>query len=131
MWSCRLPDGQEAPLDGWRYDGVGTGANRCPDSGFTAGFPPTGVAAAATAGWWFDVAPDLTIAGIRLYRAARVGVGSDGTRRAYALYHDVPDFDPMVHLFELLLAALGTCLMPGDPRPAIRWHRITASSGPV
>ena len=35
-----------------------------------------------------------------LYRAARAGVGSDGTHRAYALYHDTPVFEPLVHLFE-------------------------------
>ena len=114
----KLPDGQEAPLDGWRYDGVGTGANQCPDFGFTAGFPTTGVAATTTAGWWFEVPQDLTIAAYELYRAARVGVGSDGTRRAYALYHDVPDFNPMVHLFEFCLAALGTVLRTRQALPS-------------
>jgi hypothetical protein len=117
VWSCRLPDGKAAPLDGWRFDGYGPGVNQCPYFGFTAGLPNSAVSAGATAGWWFEPPPSLLINGYELYRAARAGVGADGTHRAYALYHDVPTFDPLVHLFEFCLPSAG-CYEQGAPFPS-------------
>ena len=55
---------------------------------------------------------------VRIYREARVGLGSDGTHRAYALYHDVPDFEPLVHTFEYCTPILSSCYEVGTPFPA-------------
>jgi hypothetical protein len=119
VWSCRLPDGKVAPLDGWRYEGAGPRANQCPHFGFSAGFSSTGVPAGATAGWWFEVPQHLSIASYELYRSARTGLGSDGTGRAYALFHDVPEFEPLVHMFEFCAPfAISHCRQQGVPYPA-------------
>jgi hypothetical protein len=79
---------------------------------------PTARRPTETAGWWFEVPQNLTIAAYELYRAARVGIGSDGTHRAYALYHDVPDFEPLVHMFEYCTPIMSSCYEQGRPFPA-------------
>jgi hypothetical protein len=117
VWACRLPDGRAAPLDGWSYDGLGSGANQCPDFGFSASLPGSGAAASATAGWWFETPPGLTISGYELFRSARTGSGADGSQRVYGLYRDVPDFDPLGHLLEYCTPTAG-CYAVGHPYPA-------------
>ena len=116
VWSCRLPDGSVAPLDGWQYEGTGTGANQCPQFGFSAAFPTSPVAATATAGWTFEAPQNLSIYAYELYRSARAGVGSDGAHRAYALYHDAPLFEPLVHLWEFCIPS-NNCYEQGRPFP--------------
>ena len=118
VWSCRLPDGKAAPLEGWRFQGWGKGANQCPHFGFSAVFPTSGLASGATSGWEFIAPPDLAIAGYELHRSARAASGGDGSFRAYGLYHDVAQFDPLVTLFEYCVPYMQGCWEIGKPYPA-------------
>jgi hypothetical protein len=118
VWSCRLPDGKPAPIAGWKpvslaaappYDGCATrGALR-------AEFQVGTARASSTTGWQFDAPPGTTIAGYELYRSARVGVGGDGTSRAYGLYHDEPRSEPNVFMFEYCVYISSVCTTKGDP----------------
>lgn len=118
VWSCRLPDGKAAPLDGWRFQGWGNGANQCPYFGFTAAFPTSGLASDATSGWEFVAPVHLAIEGYELYRTAQAASGDDGTFRAYGLYHDVALFDPLVTLFEYCVPYIQGCWAIGKPYPS-------------
>jgi hypothetical protein len=60
----------------------------------------------------------MTIASYELYRSARVGVGADGSGRAYALYHDEVRFEPKVFLFEFCAFQMQGCTAVGDPNAA-------------
>jgi hypothetical protein len=117
VWSCRLPDGKPAPVDGWRYEGSGSGGANMWGAGFglSAGLPTSAVSYGAAAGWTFEAPQSLAIQGYELYRSARIGDGRDGTFRAFALYHDNPDFEPLVHLFEFCAPIAANCYAVGVP----------------
>jgi hypothetical protein len=118
VWSCRLPDGKPAPVAGWRPATLGAPppSNECATwRGLRAEFQAGPVGASSTTGWQFDAPPGTTIANYELFRSARVGVGSDGTIRAYGLYHDEPRFEPNLFMFEFCTQFAGSCTSMGDP----------------
>jgi hypothetical protein len=119
VWSCRLPGDKPAPIAGWRAVSAGAPppSNECAAwRGLRAEFPVSGLAAWTTTGWWFEAPANTTIASYELYRSARAGIGADGTTRAYGLYHDEPQFDPNVYLFEYCTHLSQGCTQVGDPQ---------------
>jgi hypothetical protein len=118
VWSCQLPDSKPAPIAGWRdvASSAPPPSNQCDTRrGMRAEFQVFGLPASATTGWWFEAPPNTTIASYELYRSARVGIGSDETGRAFALYHDEPLFEPTVYLIEFCTQLLQLCTLVGDP----------------
>jgi hypothetical protein len=118
VWSCQLPTGRPAPIAGW--SGVASAAPPPSDhcatfQGMRAEFPGWTLPASAHVGWQFDAPPNTTIAGYELHRSARVGVGADGTSRSFALYHDLPRWEPTVYLIEFCTSVIQGCLVVGDP----------------
>jgi hypothetical protein len=120
VWSCRMPDGQRpAPIAGWVPFSVGAPppSNDCGTwQGMRAAFQVFGLSASAVTGWSFEAPPHTAIAGYELYRSARAGAASDGSSRAFALYHDEPRFDALVHLFEFCTPNPQGCHQVGDPQ---------------
>lgn len=116
VWGCRMPDGSPAPIAGWRAVAVKAPppTTDCATyGGMRAEFPATALAAESSTGWWFEAPANTAIAGYELFRRAGVGRGTDGSGRAYGLFHDEPRLDVNVFLFEYC-THIAQCAQVGD-----------------
>jgi hypothetical protein len=90
VYSCRLPNGEPAGIDGW----VATGTNAYNDCGSGGGLAaqlPAGIVPPLTAsGWRFAAPSDVRITGFTIYRAAEAAVGYPSARDYFSSYDDAP-----------------------------------------
>jgi hypothetical protein len=84
VYSCSMPDGSPAPIDGWRpyTRGLGTLSNNCPLSGLHASLTSTN-ASGERLGWAFDAPPATTIQDLTVFRAERSSTDPAGLHIAY------------------------------------------------
>ena len=118
VWSCQLANGRPAPVAGWKDVAFGAPppSNQCATGrGMRAEFQVSSLTASSHVGWWFEAPPGSAITAYELYRSARVGNGSDGSARAFGLYHDEPRFDPTATLIEFCTPNPQQCTQVGDP----------------
>jgi hypothetical protein len=118
VYSCALPNGRAAPIDGWRLYRQTLGQpgfvnNGCPaGSGLLAslsGETDTG----DNVGWVFDAPYGTTVEALGVYRAERAGAGN-GFQVAY-LAKALPDADPLTREeLDWCGPVSGDCLQRGD-----------------
>jgi hypothetical protein len=84
VYSCALPDGTAAPVDGWHTFQTGLGGyvgNSCPRSGLRASFTGDN-GQGDQVGWVFDAPPATVVQDLTVFRAERSGGTNTGLHMA-------------------------------------------------
>ena len=108
------PDLRPAPTVGWHITGEPYAVDLCREGKWLrAEFPNVSIGATATPDGCSSAPPGIVLGNYELFRAARIGIGTDMTSRAYALYHDAANVEaPWAQ--EFCVSFFTTCFGKGD-----------------